>query len=34
MAEFKKKKSLIIDNWGVMEGAAKRGKMDRVERKR
>ena len=34
-----KKKSLIIDDWGAMEGVAgtggrkARGKMDRVERK-
>jgi len=39
MAEFKRKKSLIIDDWGVIEGAAgtggrrARGKIDRVERK-
>jgi len=37
---LKEKKSLTIDDWGAMEGAAKtdgrraRGKMDRVKRKR
>ena len=29
-----KKKSLTIDDWGAMEGAAKRGRLGRAEEER